>query len=1732
MKYSEIKPMKFYKNKPNLLLWNREMPPTMLVELATSKESVFETLRDPYYRLRMSKFQNVVSDVLFREKIGAKMIKLNNRAEFIKLYKEELIKKGTFIKFIPASSAERITATKKNFIYDLSTWMTLFFSNRRIKDKAYMSTTFLDFLYSKISSIENTNEYKKIIHVDIEYWSNQNKAGFGISRKNLNDPISILLTAMAMKNDETLSKFKDIDFLITERSSKSFFVLPGELLEKKNFAKVKVLLKKFISFSWNTEKIDEIPELLIEEDKLEEAESEVKSELTKKVNTEKAKIIAKKPNSLHKDSTHNDITAIVANSMKRNLTGNSEETKIKKEVLDNIIDEINLKDSDIIPEFDENDEYEDYDTDDEDISEYMDDVPSDNNPALDIDDINQEELIEDAMGEDDEVELTEDEAIEKEAQELDELVGDDEDEQSPPMDHGASEVQELRYREMKELEERDEKARLKKEKLIKSLKAQQDKVIKINDRPTKNQIHKTSIGDAINTTNESLLESSFINFDSDYVKNLLESDIDSALIMLNNADNKVFVIKKEVVDSSTSMDAKRTLVYTLKDENEKQFTIKLDVPVLIDDKYIYLGGNRKIIQRQLFLNPISKIKADEVQIVTWYNKAFISRQGTQLNQKTSAVKKILNKNADKYKVMTGRSDMINNKEISVPLDYNNISKGIYSLRSKNGSKIIKLNLKDLNSDFKKLGIKKTGIPKGNIIIGYDNRTKTPISYNPNETSITDYIIDNIFDEKDKSIVASTKVGKKFAYTRVKIMGNYIPVILFLFYCEGFHKIMERASIKYRFTEDKKEVKNINQTTTGVIALRDGYILWDKYPLRNSMLMNGTSYFDMRDIPYAEIDKKEHYINLVGELFPSANIWSALDQFKDFMIDPKTEEVLRSLNQPTELSDVLIYATGLLCDNTYSNELDLSNYRIRSGEVVAQSVYKVITSSYKKYRDNLHKSKGEKMNVKQDAVIKFIFKQIPTLEEASSLNPILDMEKGRAITRKGLTGTNNSESYTVDKRAYDKSMIGTIGITTTNDAGVGILRQMTLEPKVDNLLGTVSKDINTDDLTMANLFTPAELLSPPGVLHDDPARTCMAYKQTKQMMPTNSASPVLIGNKVESIVPYHVSTDFVFYGKKDGKIIDKKEGLVIVEYTDGTRDAVDISKKMLKNSANGFWLESQMICDHDIGYKFKKNEIIAWDPRSFTKNSDDLGASLNIGTLCKVAVLANYDEFEDSAPITTKLAKRMATEIVMEESVFVGKNAFVNHIVKVGDKVKSEDVLISFDESFDDPSVNKLLETIGGNSTGIDKELVEEYYKRIKSHYTGEVVDIKIQSTVDVSELSESLAKIVQAEYNKVNRKTKLLTKYQNKDDLNYYKCGQIINKTTDPVDTKYGKLEGIEVGEGGVMIKFYIKYRNIAKKGDKVTNYTALKGVISTVIEEGYEAFTLNEPDEEISTMIAPGAILARKTPSILLAMFSNKCVIKMTEKARKMYLNSKDPIPKKRKALMTFLCDALNKIDPSGDNAKIYTKKFGKMTDSAFDQYMKKFLSNEDKYFYVEMIEYKRDLKMANIEAMAKFLGIELYEKVALPYVTMDKSNVVITPEPVPVGYIHEKLMVQLLIKKNSASINISKRNARTGQVTGDDKTSRTSDVESYSLIAIEANEGLKELLGPRADDMMAKNQMYNSIQQKGYCRLDELQSNPEDKVAINTLDAYYMLQGFKTNLVTGIGELKTYNTNPFDNK
>lgn len=1021
-------------------------------------------------------------------------------------------------------------------------------------------------------------------------------------------------------------------------------------------------------------------------------------------------------------------------------------------------------------------------------------------------------------------------------------------------------------------------------KKIASLENSQKNIINTIINPKDDILEESDFSNSITVTpqNKALSKSKFVNFDSAYNSKKLDKDMDRAVSKLNDAGMKVFVVEKEVADTSTIMEIKETYHYKLEDESGKIHNITVDIPKFVDDKYLYIGGNKKILQKHQILNPITKTEPDTVQICAVYKKMFIARKGKNLNTKTVALKKFL-LGENPYDVVIGNS-YIKNKGVMTSIEFDELAKSITSIKI--GNIYIIFDLKKLLDKIKELKIDISKInTTENIIIGYNLKDRTPIIINKNKESIVEYIA-NLFTEDERDLLSKMKVGKRFMYSVVTMQAQTYPLVLFMLYCDGFKNVMNKAKVNYDVIKDKKDLKGIDPLYRGIIPLADDtYVVWDKYPLENSILLNAFNDLPLALYTIEELEDKDTYIDLMTRYFEYRNIWSILDQYRDFMMDPKTVSILEHYELPTDLVEVCALCNKMLANNAYISENSLYNFRVRSNDVIADIFYAKLCDSYKLYRETQHKKRPAKISMARDAVIKAIPKEINTMEDYSFFNPVYDAEKSRAITRKGYRGINLDKAYKFEKRAYDPTMLGVLGVSTSADAQVGVIRQLTFEPRINSVNGYIDITDNLDELENVNLFTPAELLSPPGVQHDDTNRTSMAYKQTKQMMPNNASSPVIVGNKIEEIIAYHVSNDFVQFAKKDGIIKEINHDFVVLEYADGSHDAIDIKRKMMKNSANGFYMESKLACDKPVGYKFKKNEILAFDPRSFTGHDDDLGASMNIGILSKVAILSNYDEYEDSAPITKQLALRMTTEIAMETDVVLNKSAFIQDMVKIGDAVKTGDNLIVFDDSAEDEETLKFLANIRKE---MKEDIIQTNISRLSTKYSGEVADIKIMSTVPFEELSETLQTFVKPYYTYIDKRNKILDKYKNKEDLSYYKCGQIITDTTESIAVKYGKVKGFDVNqEGSIIILFYIKFKNIGKKGDKITHYTALKGVVSDIIEVGFEPYSLDNPDEEISALIAPGAVLARKTPSIFLAMFSNKVMIRLTEQLRDFWLNN-----------------------------------------------------------------------------------------------------------------------------------------------------------------------------------------------------------------------------------------------------
>ena len=1022
-------------------------------------------------------------------------------------------------------------------------------------------------------------------------------------------------------------------------------------------------------------------------------------------------------------------------------------------------------------------------------------------------------------------------------------------------------------------------------KVIKELQGKQDATIgslesSIEDLQSK-VIDKSDFSNVVDISNPNLLESKFVNFERSYNSKKLEKDIDQAVGMFANASKKVFVVDKKVEDTSTPVNLKKTYTYILKDEKEREMKLVFDVPIIFDDHFMLLNGNKKVIQHTFVLKPIVKTGVDTVQIVSNYQKMFIMRKGT-VDLKTNALFRHLNANVKEYHVQAGNG-VITNKKYKSTLEYDGIAKRIVQFTVNNHTFILDTVIID---DMIKNGkIDTKGIDfTTQIIIGIDDKNK-PMVMSINE-SFVDRVMSVMPTDAVEDIMKRGKksnAGRLLMYSETKPLNSKIPLILLLLYFEGFSTVMQKAGIEYELIKkDDFNPKDINLFEWGITEMEDGYIKWKRYPTENSLLMNGLNPLPMHLYSIEELDSRDTYMYMISNFYKFVNQAFNLDQYYDFMIDPITREILTDMHLPTDLVSLCLLANKMLKVNESANESHMQNVRVRSNEIIPYHVYKQVTDAYRNYRKTQHRKRPQAISIKQDAILRSLAKQpASAMNDASSLNPILEISKLRAITYKGENGTNMDHTFTLDVRAYNESMLGVLGITTSADSGVGINRQLALEPNITSTRGyiDVQGSDHVEEMNSAQLLAPSELLTPLGVQHDDPTRTSMSYKQTMYMLMTDQSDPALIGNGAEKILPYHISDEFAVNAQEDGQVIEKDDEFMVIKYKNGKYRTLDLTKQIRKNSSAGFYIPVQLVTNLKAGQKFKKNEIIAWEDRAFRKTGNDPDVAMRLGPLVKVAILPAWDIYEDSAPVSRKASTAMTAPMVMPIDVVLDKSAYVSKICKVGDKVNAGDAVMVFDNYHEDEDVLAMIQSLRAD---LKEDVIESTYSRKITHYTGEIVSIDIVTTVPVEELSESLQKIVKDNWKKLKRRDYLVNKYSNKDDMNYYKSGMLLTETTDPVETDYqGKVKGKVVNEG-VIITFYIEFHDTLARGDKIAAEFALKSVTSHVIDDGLEPYAESDPDEPIDLITAPLSVSARKTPSIFIAMFGNKILIKEFQKLKK----------------------------------------------------------------------------------------------------------------------------------------------------------------------------------------------------------------------------------------------------------
>lgn len=1005
-------------------------------------------------------------------------------------------------------------------------------------------------------------------------------------------------------------------------------------------------------------------------------------------------------------------------------------------------------------------------------------------------------------------------------------------------------------------------------------------------------IESNDVSSKVDTINKNVTNVRFPNINKTYVEKLMQKDILSSVMSLNDKSIPVFVRSIKVEDSSDISNYKETYFVELEDSLRVRHKLTFDVPKVIDGRFLYLGGNRKYINNQQMMLPIVKTAPDTVQLVSNYNKIFVRRYGDKVSSTNEKLKKALGVPNCGARVIPGKFDKENEGFVTT-IDYDDLSK-LYKEIDLGDVKLIfsQAILRDELAKAEIKGIDKR-LDKEIIPIGMNTKGRREFYFldlTTNDVVRMDLngkvektnldLIDFILDKspKLKQTVGEQTAGKKYMYTRATIMTRQVPIILLLAFFEGMDGILKRANIKHYFSDTRPRL----DADESLIEFADGYLVYSKKPFENGMLMNGLLDVPTKNYNYQDFNESFAYQPIFETMFGRRNIANAFSNFKDNFVDSSTLDVLKRLNLPTDLVGMLLHANNLLADNQHVNEVDARMYRIRSAEVINAIIYKNIMKAYEAYKETAHYSNPKKISLKRDAIVKDVMTQ-QIIEDYSELNPISECQKLHGCTKKGPSGCNLAQAYTEEQRSFHHSMTGLFTISSSPDANVGVQRVLTMEPPITDPRGFIDNkamDGRLDEYKDANLFGVAEMLTTLGVQRDDGIRTAMSTKQSGHITGIKNSSPSLVTNGAEQVVQYHLSKDWVFTAQEDGEVVelDDETGLMIVKYKSGKTDAVTVGTRIARNGAGGFSTSKKMIPNFKVGDKFEKNDILAHD-RDFFSSNDVFGNKMNIGSFQKVALLSSAMTFEDSSYIDKKVSRDMASDIVMEKKAVLGPNTNVDFMVKIGDKIESGDELLRFERSFDEEALNTLLFNIGDD---MKEEIAMSGKDKIKSKYTGVIEDIKVYSTVGLDELSPSLRKIVSSYYTKVKNKKKLLEKYDETGN-EVYKCGMLFNEPTGKVETKDGKFRG-EIVNDGVLIEFYIKVHDELGVGDKIVFFSALKSIVGTVIEEGQEAYTLFRPEEKIGAVLSCNSLISRGVTSCPLMMISNKLLVELSRQLKDIY--------------------------------------------------------------------------------------------------------------------------------------------------------------------------------------------------------------------------------------------------------
>jgi hypothetical protein len=572
---------------------------------------------------------------------------------------------------------------------------------------------------------------------------------------------------------------------------------------------------------------------------------------------------------------------------------------------------------------------------------------------------------------------------------------------------------------------------------------------------------------------KTMLKSSLKDFDKRYIKHVMQKDVASMVMNVQNAGMAVTGYEVERVENVLGSYDSYTV--KIKPVDGAPSILRYKLPAVEDDGTFVSNGIKYTMRKQRGDLPIRKISPDVVALTSYYGKVFVSRSGKKSNDygqwlRNSVMAKGLD-DADNTITKLYPTNVFDS-EFTSPRPYSSLSQGFraftvtkdkvnYDL-SFDRTKAEELYGKEAISTYER---------DGSVIFGISNNTllvmdKEDSVYSTNNGELVDLCT-------IEELLSLEPARAPIDHAELKVMGRDIPIGIILGYELGLDKLMTMLGVNPRRVGAGTRVSLEDHEYS--IVFDDETLVFSRDDKAASIILSGFNEYHktIRNYGVYDFDKPGVYLNILESGGASTKYLREIDLMYQMFIDPITKDLLLEMKEPTTFHGLIIRSCELLLTDQHPDELDPAQMRIKGYERMSGIVYNELVRSIRGH--NGKPGKGSKQVDLNPYAVWMTLRQDPTVTIVNEINPVQNLKETEAVTYSGMGG-RNSRSMTKHTRIYHKNDMGTISESTVDSSDVAINVFTSADPQFTSLRGMTKRYVVGETGATALLSTSA-LMAP-------------------------------------------------------------------------------------------------------------------------------------------------------------------------------------------------------------------------------------------------------------------------------------------------------------------------------------------------------------------------------------------------------------------------------------------------------------------------------------------------------------------------------------------------------------------------------------------------------------------------------------------------------------------------------